>query len=305
MNDSLRPGQSSGWAWAGLMLGSVCWAGNALVARAVLGHVPPLGLAFWRWSLALACLLPFIARPLWQQRALVRRAGWRLVVLAGLSISSYNALVYSAAQSTEAINITLVTTCLPLATFIGAGLLFGEWPTRRTWLGMWVAVAGLLVLISRGEWQRLAALHFNPGDLLMLLAVCGWALYSLLMRRWAAYIQMPPLLFLGITMVYGVPLLLPFYLYELSQVGPFALGTVSLFAIGYTALFASLLAYFLWNHGVAVLGASRAALSSYAMPVFTAFLGWLLLGEHLQFFHWLGAALIFGGLLWATRPAAR
>ena len=292
-------------AWLGLFAGSLCWAGNALVARAVHGQIPPLGLAFWRWCLALACLLPFIAVPLWRQRAAIRHAGWRLLVLSGLSISAYNSLLYSAAQNTEAINITLVSTCLPLATFIGAGLLLGEWPSRRAWLGLAIAALGLLWLIARGEPANLTQLNFNPGDLLMLLAVLDWALYSLLLRRWAAWIDLPPLSLLGMTMLLGVPLLLPFYLFEHSQVGGFSLDLTALAAIGYTALFASLFAYFAWNHGVRVLGASRAALSSYSMPVFTALLGWLLLGEQLQSFHWLGATLIFAGLLLATRTPAR
>jgi len=298
-------GGSSRLAWAGLFAGSLCWAGNALVARAVQGQIPPLGLAFWRWCLALACLLPFIAVPLWRQRAAIRQAGWRLLVLSGLSISAYNSLLYSAAQSTEAINITLVSTCLPLATFVGAGLLLGEWPARHAWGGLAIAALGLLWLIARGQPANLARLDFNPGDLLMLLAVLDWALYSLLLRRWAAWVRLPPLSLLGMTMLLGVPLLLPFYLLEHSRVGGFALDLPALAAIGYTALFASLFAYFVWNHGVRVLGASRAALSSYSMPVFTALLGWLLLGEQLQPYHGWGAALIFGGLLLATRTATR
>lgn len=297
MSFSSRPA----WAWAGLLGGSLCWAGNALVARAVHGQIPPLGLAFWRWCLALACLLPFIAVPLWRQRAAIRQAGWRLLVLAGLSISAYNSLLYSAAQSTEALNITLLSTCLPLATFFGAGLLLGEWPARRAWLGLAIAALGLLWLIARGEPVNLLRLAFNPGDLLMLLAVLDWALYSLLLRRWAAWVRLPPLSLLGMTMLLGVPLLLPFYLFEYARVGGFTADLPALAAIGYTALFASLFAYFAWNHGVRVLGASRAALSSYSMPVFTALLGWLLLGERLQAFHAVGAALILGGLLLASR----
>jgi drug/metabolite transporter (DMT)-like permease len=98
-----------------------------------------------------------------------------------------------------------------------------------------------------------------------------------------------------------VPLILPFYLYELSQGAHFNLTASNLAAIGYTAIFASLLAYLGWNHAVRVLGAAKAALSNYLMPVFTALLGWLLLGEELQGYHWFGAGLIFAGLLLATQ----
>ncbi|WPC05908.1 DMT family transporter [Pseudomonas benzenivorans] len=298
--------RSHGLAVLGLLLAVLCWSGNALVARAFSTEIPPFALSFWRWSLALALLLPFAALPLWRHRAALRQAGWRLLALGGLGIAGYNSLLYSAAQTTVAINITLVNTCLPLMTFIGAGLLLDEWPQRRAWWGMGLAALGLLVLIGQGSLERLLALSFNPGDLIMLLAVVDWTLYSLLLRRWARYLlPIPPLALLGALMLLGLPLILPFYLYELAQGAGFTVSPANLGAIAYTAVFASLLAYLAWNHGVRVLGAARAALSNYLMPVFTAVFGWLLLGEGVQPFHWLGGGLIFAGLLLGSQLAAR
>lgn len=294
-----------GPAFAGLLIAVLCWSGNALVGRAFHDSIPPLSLSFWRWVLATSLLLPFVAKGIWTHRATLRAAGWRLPVLAAMGIASYNSLLYTAAQSTEAINLTLVNTCLPLATFIGAGVLLGEWPLRRAWFGMAVAAGGLLYLISRGSWQTFASLSFQRGDLIMLLAVLAWALYTLLLRRWARHLLVPPLVLLGVLMLLGLPLILPFYLLELGRVGGFALTPSNLAAIGYTAVFASLAAYVGWNHGVKIVGAGRAAMVMYLMPVFTALLGWVLLGEALRTFHWIGGALIFAGLLLATRPSFR
>jgi len=294
-----------GPAFAGLLIAVLCWSGNALVGRAFHDSIPPLSLSFWRWVLATSLLLPFVAKGIWTHRATLRAAGWRLPVLAAMGIASYNSLLYTAAQSTEAINLTLVNTCLPLATFIGAGFLLGEWPLRRAWFGMAVAAGGLLYLISRGSWQTFASLSFQRGDLIMLLAVLAWALYTLLLRRWARHLLVPPLVLLGVLMLLGLPLILPFYLLELGGVGGFALTPSNLAAIGYTAVFASLVAYVGWNHGVKIVGAGRAAMVMYLMPVFTALLGWVLLGEALRTFHWIGGALIFAGLLLATRPSFR
>ncbi len=264
-----------------------------------------MSLSFWRWMLAGALLLPFVARPILAHRRTLRAAGWRLPALAAVGIASYNSLLYSAAQSTEAINLTLVNTCLPLATFIGAGLLLGEWPLRRAWAGMAVAAGGLVYLISQGSWSALSNLDFRRGDLLMLVAVVAWALYTLLLRRWATRLAVPPLVLLATLIYIGIPLILPFYLYELHQVGGFTATPANLAAIAYTAVFASLVAYLAWNNGVARVGAARAALASYLMPVFTALLGWLLLGEALRHYHWIGGGLIFAGLLMATRPNLR
>lgn len=294
-----------GWAFAGLLLAVLCWSGNALVARAFHEAIPPLTLSFWRWVLATCLLLPFVARSIWAHRAVLRAAGWRLPIVAALGISSYNSLLYTAAQSTEAINLTLVNTCLPLFTFIGGGLLLGEWPARRAWFGMAIAAGGLVYLISRGSWEIFSGLSFQAGDLIMLAAVLLWALYTLLLRRWAGFLQLPPLTLLGVLMLIGMPMILPFYLVELSQVGGFTPTPTNLSVIGYTAIFASLVAYLSWNHGVKTVGAAKAAMTTYLMPVFTAILAWLVLGEGVQMFHWIGGGLIFAGLLLATQTTVR
>ncbi|WP_043307180.1 DMT family transporter [Pseudomonas sp. ML96] len=288
-------------AWAGLALASLFWAGNSLVARAFTGAIPPISLAFWRWATALMILLPLVGPSLWQHRQTLRRAGWRLWVLAGLAIASYNYLLYTAALSTAAINLSLVSTCLPLATFIGAGLLLGEWPARRAWLGLLLALCGLLWLIAQGDWRALASLSFAQGDLLMVVATLDWALYSLLLRRWSAHFQLPPFTLLGALVLLGLLMLSPLYAWELWQGARFELSLPNLAAIGYTALFASVVAYQLWNIGLRELGPARTAMSNYLMPVFTAILGWLLLGEGLQEHHWVGGALIVSGLVLAAR----
>ncbi|WP_068829834.1 DMT family transporter [Pseudomonas sp. BMS12] len=292
-------------AWAGLVMASLCWAGNSLVARAFTGEIPPLSLAFWRWATALAIILPLVGPSLWQHRHTLRRAGWRLWVLAALAIATYNCLLYTAALSTAAINLSLVSTCLPLATFIGAGLLLGEWPARNVWFGLLLALLGLLWLISQGDWQVLANLSFAPGDLLMVLATLDWALYSLLLRRWRAHFELPPFTLLGALVLLGLLMLAPLYAWELWRGVRFELSLPNLAAIGYTALFASILAYQLWNLGLRELGPARTAMSNYLMPVFTAILGWVLLGESLQPYHWAGGVLIFSGLLLAGRGARK
>ncbi len=305
-NMSSSPSLRAAWlAWAGLVTAVLCWSGNALVARAVLGEVPPMALAFWRWALALALLLPFTAASLWRWRGELRRAGWRLVALAIPAITCFNTLLYFAAQSTGAVNITLINTCLPLVAFIASGLLLGNWPGRHTWLGLAVAAGGILYLISQGSWARLAALDFHQGDLVMLLAISLWGLYTVLLKRWHGYLGMPTLVLLTVLIAIGLPLLAPVYLWELQRVGGFAPTPGNLAAIGYTAVFASLLAYLGWNHGVRVLGASRASMTNYLMPLFTAVLAWLLLGEALRAYHWIGGGFILAGLLLTSRAPAR
>ncbi len=285
-------------AMAGLVLGTLAWAGNALIARASAGLLPPVGLSFWRWTTALLLLLPFTAGGLWHHRHTLLAHRWQVLTLAALSIATYNTLLYLAAQSTTAINITLVNTGLPVAAFIWTLIILHELPTRATVLGAMLSFCGLLVILTRGEPQILLGLQFNPGDLIMVVAVLAWGLYSVLLRRWM--LPVPGLVQLAAMLLCGVPLLLPFYLWEYSLTGPMPVSLHAAGAIGYTAVMASLFAYMAWNNGVRVLGPGTASLFSYLMPVFTALLGVLLLGERLHWYHLLGGALTFIGLLLAT-----
>lgn len=282
-----------------LVLTALAWAGNALIARAAIGILPPIGLSFWRWSLALILLLPFTARGLWQHRRALLASWKQLAVLAALSISSYNTLLYQAAQSTSAINLTLVGTGLPVAAFFWSVLLLRHWPNRAAISGTLLGLAGLLLVLSAGQLGRLLQLEFNRGDLIMVVAVLSWGLYSVLLQRWP--IQAPGLVLMAAMLLCGVPLLTPFFLWEQARLGPMPLTWHTAGAVSYTALFASLLAYVAWNHGVKVLGPSTASLFSYLVPVFTALLGVLLLQEQLRWFHLAGGALTFMGLLVATR----
>jgi hypothetical protein len=92
----------------------------------------------------------------------------------------------------------------------------------------------------------------------------------------------------------SLPLLLPFYLWEYSQRGGFALNAATISALAYYGTIPSIVAYLFWNRGVAQVGASRAGLFVHLMPVFGALLSMMFLGERLHAYHFAGAVLIFG-----------
>lgn len=289
-----------------LLLPPLFWAGNALVGRATVGEIPPLALSFWRWVLAFCLILPFTARDILAHRALLMER-WRvLVVLALFSVAAYNTLLYLALQSTTAINATLMGTSLPLMVLVLARMWLGEAIRPRQAAGIAVSAAGLLAIVSRGEPASLLALEFAAGDGIMLAATLSWAIYSVMLRRHPLPLKGTTLL--AVLIGIGIVLILPLYLWEVSQGLGFTPGPASLAAIAYTAVFASLAAYYFWNGGVAALGAAVAGQFTYLIPLFTAVLAVALLGEEFRWFHGLGAALIFGGIALATggrRPGAR
>lgn len=277
-----------------LALPPLFWAGNALVGRAVVGQVPPLALAFWRWVVALALALPFTWREIAANAPMLRRR-WRLLLALGVtSVGAYNTLLYLAVQTTTAINATLVGASMPLMILALAATWLGQPIGWRQAGGILVSLLGLVVVVTHGQPALLLELRFAAGDGLMLLATLSWAVYSVMLKRYPLAIG--GLALLTVLMAVGLVAILPCYLWELASGARMAAGWQAPAAIAYTALIASLAAYTLWNRCVAEVGATLAGQYTYLLPMFTALLAVLLLGEPFHWHHAIGGGLIFAGI---------
>jgi len=281
-----------------LTLTALFWAGNAVLARAIHHLLPPVTMAFWRWTLAALLLLPFVLRPMYRQRALLR-ANWKLLVLLSVfGISAYNTLLYLALQTTTATNGVLINSVTPLMIIFSSWLLFRQRLSRRQQGGIALALGGMAVIVIRGDPAVLAQLDFNRGDFLLVIAAAAWTLYTVCLRRRPAAIDAPALL--GTTVILGAAFLLPLYLVEAAGRREAVWNLASYASLGYFAVFPSLLAYLFWNRGVAQIGVNRAGLFLYLIPLFGVALAVVFLGERLHLFHVVGAALIFSGVYLAS-----
>ena len=223
-----------------------------------------------------------------------------MALLAGCGMVVYNTLLYAAAHYTSAINISLLNTCIPLATFITSGLLLKQWPKPAAWLGLLIAATGLLYLISMGQWHTLVAMNFNRGDVMMLIGVLAWAVYLVLLMPWGQRMGVSAMAMLNLLMLTALTLMLPLFLYELSQYGLPSMNTANVSTLAYIGVLVSVVSYLAWNYGIAQIGAAKASLALYTMPVFAAILSYVLLGEGLQSYHWIGGAIIATGLVLAS-----
>ena len=298
------PAHHPSWrAYGGLTLTALFWAGNAVVARGVVGEIPPLALSFWRWALALMFLLPFGLPRVLRQWPVVRQRWRSLLALATFSVGAFNTLLYLSAQTTTAINITLFNSTIPVVVALLVWVLLGERIRPVQGLGIALALFGMLVIVGRGEWQTFAEFSFQPGDLIMICAVCSWGLFSVLLRRQA--VPLDPLAFLTVQVALGVMVIFPFYMLELAVSGGFALRPGLIPPFLYVAIFPGLIAYACWNYGVHRVGPARAAMFMYLNPLFAACLAWFFLGERLHGFHLAGGALILTGLYLTTQIPRR
>jgi len=281
-----------------LTLTTLFWAGNAVMARALHELLPPITMAFWRWTLASALLLPFVLRPMYDQRVLLREYWGRMVLLGALGVSCYNTFLYSALQTTTATNGVLINSVTPLLILLAGRMLFGVRMTARQQAGIVLSLVGVMVIVSRGDSAVLTQLDFNHGDFLLIGSAVTWAMYTVFLRWRPPGIGMRA--FLGATIMTGATLLLPLYLVEMASGRTAVWNAATGAGMVYFAIFPSILAYLFWNRGVHQVGASRAGLFLYLVPVFGIVLAVAFLGERLHLFHLAGSALIFTGIYVAT-----
>ena len=282
------------------------WAGNAVVGRLLVGHVPPLTLNFVRWLLTALLLLPFAWRALWPLSRVVQR--WPYLLMLGvLGAGAYNSLQYLALVSSSPLNVTLVASSMPVWMLAVGALCFGQRPSPAQWAGAAVGLVGVGVVISRGSMDTLLQVRWVIGDVYILLAAIGWAFYSWLLVRPPAHMQgeKRPRAdegwdwagFLLIQALFG--LLASGTLTAAEQ----ALGAAPIqwswgvvAALLYVSLGSSIAAYRCWGLGVAEGGPALAAFFANLTPLFAAVLTSLLLGEAPQLYHALAFVLIVAGI---------
>jgi len=273
-----------------------------LVAKATADFIPPVALAFFRWAVALLIIAPIGLPRLWRHRRQVRAEALDLLVLGALGMGVCGAFVYIGADTTTATNIGLIYSRSPVLIIILAALFFGQRIGRAAMIGVGVALAGVLTIIARGDIDVLAGVKFVVGDLWILAAATGWAVYSVVLKFRPSGLDTFTR-FCAICLA-GVLVLLPFTIAEHASGDTVQWTMETVGWIGLLALVPGIGAYMVYAFVVDRLGAERAALIMYLIPLFNAALAWLLLGEALVWYHYLGAAMVLGGIWLANQKAA-
>jgi drug/metabolite transporter (DMT)-like permease len=288
--------------WLLLTLAPFFWACNWIVGRGLHDDVPPLAMTFYRWLFALIILTPFALPRVVREWPLIRRGLRALVPLGIVGIAAHNVLAYVGLNYTTATNGVILNSFIPVMIVALSFLCLRERLSRLQVAGIAVSLTGVLTILSHGSLAALLAFRVNAGDLLVMVSMLLWSLYTIGLRWRPAGLSL--LAFLYSIVVVGMLAVLPLYLAEsaLGRAVTWSAGNVA--AIAGVSLFSSVLAYIFWNRGVEQVGASVAGLFIHLMPVFGVLLAALFLGEQLHAFHVGGIALILGGIWLTTRKAA-
>ncbi|WP_417773254.1 DMT family transporter [Stappia sp.] len=288
-------------AYALLIVMPVFFSSNLVIGRAAISTVEPWTLAFLRWILAFAMLLPFALAGMRAHRKTLQREWTTLGIMGILGMWICGAGVYFALNYTTASNATLIYTSSPVLILLLEWLFRGRRIGTREGLGILLAIAGVVLIVVKGSLATLLALELNAGDVLMALAAMAWAGYSVLLKR-PAFAEVPTLSLFATLAAAGALTLLPFTVVEIAETGRFPVHADAWISILGLALGASVLAFSTFQYGVKVVGPSTTGLFMYLLPPYGVLMSVVFLGEELHLYHFAGFAFIMAGLILATAP---
>jgi drug/metabolite transporter (DMT)-like permease len=278
---------------------TIIWSGNFVIARGVNQQIGPVSLAFYRWLTGTLIIAPFAWSKYRAEKDLVR-VNWKYFFWTALTgIAVFNTFVYVAGHYTTAINMALIgTTSSPIFATIMAVIFLKEKMSGFRIAGIILCVAGILLLISKGSLQTLAAFHFSKGDLWVLAGALAFAVYNILVRKKPAGIS--ALNFLFVIFAAGTLMLFPFYLAELFY-APAPQWSLSLLSvILYLGAGTSVVAFLCWNMALQKLGTGRTVLFGNLIPIFSVWEAVLLLGEKITNIHLISGLIVIVGLIIAN-----
>lgn len=282
------------------IIATIMWSGNFIVARGMIGYVPPITLGLFRWVAAIAILLPFCYKELGAAWPTIKKYWYFYVGSSLAGVSLFTLFMYYAALSTSVLNMTLIATSTPVLTIILARIFLGEHFTVQRVIGIVLAVVGVTVLATRGKLVNLLGMEFHMGDILVLCSALFFAINNILMRSKP---KEPSLnAYLLTIFILGLVVTLPLSVWELLRPEVHVVFNDKVWiAIIYLGLLASVGGFWFWNKAIVSIGAGNAALFYYSLPFFGGLGAVILLGEPVLWVHWVSGALIIAGIMIATR----
>ncbi len=301
-----KPGAAS--PTTGYLVGALCWllSANVYIAvKWVVEDLPPFTLALCRALLAALVLVPFVFSYRAEMMKLLKERWVELLVIGGSGLFLTQGLIFLGLLYTDVINCGLIISLMPIITMVLAFFVLGEPMGAWQAIGAAVSFIGMIVIIVHGQLSQLLGLNFNIGELWVLLGAFGFGLYTVLLRR--AKFTMDRLPLLVMLLLAGSVVGVPFAVVEILMGDHFTMDMRGALALGYCAIFGGAVMYWLFNWSIEILGAAKAGLLMYLQMLFVPFFAYLLLGEKLQPYHFVGGALILLGIVVvvakATKPA--
>ena len=261
--------------------------------------IPPLSLAFWRWLFCFGILLPFTFIYLKNNYQNYKKELFRLFILGFFACGICGAFPFIAGMSTTMANMGIIYTSSPIFIIILSVMFFKDKINLSRIIGLIICLAGVLTIISKGKIDLLLNFKFTTGDLWMVGAAIGWAVYSIYLLNWKSNFSL-----MGrFTLIafFGAISLFPFYLLEEIYFFNTNFNDSFIFWVLFAAISPGIIAFTLYTKVQKYVGASLAGFTLYIFSIYSAIYGIILFDETLMNFHYYGAVLVFLGVYLARK----
>ena len=285
-----------------LFIQPVFMASNLIVARGGVEYVPPISLAFWRWTVVVLILLPFTYSFLIKNSKIIKKEFKKLFFIGAMGCGVCGAFPFLAGETTTVTNMGIIYTSSPVFIILISAIFFNEKVNFTKIIGLVSCLIGVFTIIIKGDLNLLVNLNFTIGDLWMLGAAIGWALYSIYLFYWKT--QLP--IFQRFTLVafFGAVSLLPFYIAEEVLIQRTIFDTNFFLWVIFAAVSPGIIAFTLYTMVQKKLGASLTGFTLYIFTIYAAIYGFMLFDEKLEVYHFLGTVLVFIGVYLAKKNYA-
>ncbi|WP_034725934.1 DMT family transporter [Calidifontibacillus oryziterrae] len=281
-----------------LVIATMFWGGNFVIGKGFANIVPPFTLAFLRWFFAFLFLFPFAKRELINYKHLWKKEWKTLFWMALTGVAGFNTLVYIAVHYTTSINASLVNAPTPVLIMLLSFLFLKEKMQIRHFIGIIFSVIGVSWIVSRGSLEALLSFTINKGELLMLLAVTMWSVYSVIVKKNAH--KFPASGVFLVTILIGIIILTPFTIYEWAVAKPMTFTFKGFIGFLYLGACASVISFICWNKAVTEIGPGKASPFLNLIPVFASIFAIIFLGETLTSAQLIGGVITITGVLITT-----
>ena len=274
-------------------------ASNLVVARGGVEYVPPISLAFWRWFFVFLILLPFTCQAIFKNIKHLKKEYKKLFFLGAMGCGVCGAFPFMAGMTTTVATMGIIYTSSPIFIILISSYFYKERLNATQFLGLGLCFIGVVSIIAKGEINLLMSLKFTSGDLWMLGAAVGWALYAVLLLNWKSKFN----LFSRFSIIafFGAVSLLPFSLIENYFIRPVVFNDKFYFWTIFAAISPGIIAFSLYAQAQRYLGASITGFTLYLFTVYGAFYGIFIFSEQLKSYHYYGALLVFAGMFFVRK----
>ena len=282
-----------------LFVQPIFMASNIIVARGGVEYVPPVSLAFWRWLTVFIILMPFFFDEVIKKKIQFKKESFKLFFLGLMGCGICGAFPFIAGMSTTMANMGIIYTSSPIFIIVLSVFFFKDKINLSRIFGLFICLSGVLIIICKGDLSYLINFKFTSGDLWMLGAAVGWAVYSIFLINWKSSFSL-----MGrFTLIafFGAISLFPFYLIEEFYFYNTVFNNNFLFWVLFAAISPGIIAFTLYTKVQKYVGASLAGFTLYIFSIYSAVYGIILFNEPLLSFHYYGAALVFIGVYLARK----